>query len=535
MLDPSDVERRVPSPQGAERRRIIAEVAGLLEESDVVRDPSSRQVLLRLVEEAFGGPLRLRDLAVLRPQLVDLVTACIDRTGGLRLLAECLELLEPAGARTLTLLQLSDEWQVFEQFADHDLGWLRGDLSELRVTARWRRFVVECRQEPPPEHCTSLWHLFAHLAVAPSSAGVAGDGTGFGGVPHWLRLLGRLEDSVPAEARQRLRQLIRALADEWDVPEDALVGVGGTRFGRSPVAAVATATAATAAATAAVADGAVGPATAYLVIQFEKYGGDDDTFIMSHWYQWASPTWAPVRGEHRRVRYGDLEAAVDEVLSETERRWAHQAGPVTIEIVLPWQLLNEPVDTWRKELRSPVPSPLVVEYPLVIRSLERLRSPEWHRRWRVRWRGVAADGGSSRIFCAAPDQVDAQLEALLTGDEATVVLVLSDSPLPDSAAERQLLVGVRSGVPAIVWHRDPVLAVELCRVLRSMVESANGFAGGMAQLPMHVAKLRKSAWGEDPSASGRHVGHGFVILWDDPLRQPGQPGSAGDDLGEVRE
>ncbi|ROO60273.1 hypothetical protein EDC02_2132 [Micromonospora sp. Llam0] len=511
MLDPSDGERRVSSPQWAERRRITAEVAGLLEESDVVRDPSSRQVLLRLVEESFGGPLRLRDLAVLRPQLVELVTACIDRTGGLRLLAECLDVLEPDGVRTLTLFQLSDEWQVFEQFAEHDLGWLRGDLSLVPVTARWHRFVVECRQLPLPEHCTSLWHLFAHLVVAPST----------GGVPHWLRLLGRLDDSVPAGSRQRLRRLVRTLAEEWDVPEDALVG--------------AAVTGSTVTASTVVPDGDVGPATAYLIIQFEKYGGDDDTFIMSHWYQWASPTWAPVRGEHRHVRYGDLEAAVDEVLSETERRWAHQAGPVTIEIVLPWQLINEPVDAWRKELRSPVPSPLVVEYPLVIRSLERLRSPEWHRRWRVRWRGVAAGGGSSQIFCAAPDQVDAQLEALLTGDEAAVVLVLSDSPLPDSAAERQLLVGVRSGVPAIVWHRDPVLAAELCRVLRSMVESANGFAGGVAQLPSHASKLRQSAWGEDPSASGRHVGHGFVILWDDPLRQPGQPGSAGDDLGEARE
>jgi len=506
MLDPSDGERRVPSLPGKEHRRITTKVAELLEESEVVRDPSSRQSLLRLIERDLAGPLRLRELGGLRLQLVELITACIDRTGGLRLLAECLDLLEPDSARTLTLFQLSDEWQVFEQFTDHDLGWLRDDLSLLPVTAQWRRFVAECRQLPPPEHCTSLWHLFAHLVLAPPA----------GGVPHWLRLLGRLDDSVPAGSRQRLRQLVRTLAEEWDVLEDTLVA---TAVSDSTVAP----------------DEAAGPATAYLIIQFEKYGGDDDTFIMSHWYQWASPTWEPVRGEHRYVRNGDLEAAVDEVLSETERRWAYQAGPVAIEIILPWQLLNEPVDTWRKELRSPVPSPLVVEYPLVIRSLERLRSPEWHRRWRVRWRGVAAGGGSSRIFCAAPDQVDAQLEALLTGDEAAVVLVLSDPPLPDSAAERQLLVGVRSGVPAIVWHRDPVLAVELCRVLRSMVESANGFAGGMAQLPMHVAKLRKSAWGEDPSASGRHVGHGFVILWDDPMRQPGQTGSAGDDLGEARE
>ena len=508
MPDASESERRASSRPGEERRRIVGEVAGLLEESDVVRDPSSRQVLFRELGHAVGGPLRLRDLGVLRPQLVELVTVCTDRTGGLRLLAECLDLLEPDGERTPVLLRLADEWQVIEQFAEYDLRWLRGELSQLRLTGEWRRFVTEHRLPPLPAYCTTVWHLFAHLVVAPAT----------GGVPHWLRLLGRLDTRVAQASRPRLRQLVRALAQEWGVPDED-VGSGEP----SSVAAVASA-----------ASSGTAAGTAYLLIQFEKYGGDDDTFIMSHWYQWASPVWRPVRGEDRYVARGDLEVAVDEVVSEIERRWAHQAGPVAIEFVLPWQLLNEPVDTWRKEIRSSVPSPLAVEYPLVIRSLERIRTGRWHRRWRGRWRGVAAGAGPGRVFCAAPDQVDVQLEALLTGDEAVVVLVLSESPLPDSVAERQLLVGVRSGVPAIVWHRDPVLAVELCQVLRSMVESATDTAGGVAELPWHVAKLRQSAWGDDPLARGRHVGHGFVILWDDPERQPGHSGPAGDDMGEAR-
>jgi hypothetical protein len=510
MPEASDSARRGPSRSGDERRRIIGEVAGLLEESDVVRDPSSRQVLIRELDHAVGGPLRLRELGALRPQLVELVTVCIDRTGGLRLLAECLDLLEPDGGRIPMLFRLADEWQVTEQFAGHDLHWLRVELSQFRMTAQWRRFVAECRQATPPAHCLTLWHLFAHLAVAPA----------VGGVPLWLRLLGRLDTQVSEASRPQLRRLVRALAQEWGVTDDVVVESGG-----SPSVAAA----------ASPSGSGTEAGTAYLLIQFEKYGGDDDTFIMSHWYQWASPVWQPVRGEDRYVRHGDLEVAVDEVVSETERRWAHQVGPVAIEFVLPWQLLNEPVDTWRKELGSQVPSPLAVEYPVVIRSVERIRTRRWHRRWRGRWRGVAAGAGSGRIFYAAPDQVDVQLEALLTGDEAVVVLVLHESPLPDSVAERQLLVGVRSGVPAIVWHRDPVLAVELRQVLRSMVESATGTAGGVAELPGHVAKLRQSAWGDDPLARGRHVGHGFVIMWDDPERQPGHSGPAGDDMGEARE
>ena len=108
------------------------------------------------------------------------------------------------------------------------------------------------------------------------------------------------------------------------------------------------------------------------MFQFEKYGAGDDTFIMSHWYQWASSTWEPCRGEDRRVRRDQLEAEVDKVVLETERRWAHLQGPVAIEFVLPSQLLNEPVDRWRWELDSASPRRLAIQFPLVIRSLERI-------------------------------------------------------------------------------------------------------------------------------------------------------------------
>jgi hypothetical protein len=492
-----DVDGRTPATVVEGRRRILMAITDLLENSDTLRDPTSRQVLLEELDLALDTPAPRLQTVALRPQLVALAGACVDHPGGLRSLAECLELQEPQSGRVPALLRLADEWQTIQRFWAHDLQRLRQDLSPVPVTIELRRTATNWLGEAVPEYCATAWDLFSHLAVVQSPGRSR---------PPWLRLLDR---QAPA-AHSYMKELIEAFTLEWVPIEPADNGEEQT--------AVAGTT-----------------STAYLVIQFEKYGADESTYIMSHWYQWASPVWHPVRGDDRHVHKDDLEAAVDEVVLATERRWADQAGPVTIEFVLPWQLLTEPVDTWCKELSGPQPSPLSLEYPVVIRSLERIRADQWHRSWRGRWKTLTAgDTDGDPIVCATEEQHAMQLEAKLRGDGSAVVLVLSGPPEPESVGERQLLTGVRAGIPAIVWHRTAEPPTRLCQFMRSTFTQGTTGRQGVAQLPQHVAKLRQAAWSEDPSTQNRHMGHGFVILWDDPERQPGRTGPAGIDTGRVR-
>lgn len=498
--DPMGPVRETPrrySPAAAEeRRRLVGQIATVLEASSVIRDPNSRQLLLQELSHALGGALGYRELSLLRPQIVELVTVCVDRPGGLRSLADCLELLEPGSEQTIALLRLADEWQAIELFADYDIAWLRGLLSTVDVTSDLRRFVADTRATPAPPWCRTAWDLFAHLASVNSP----------GEVPPWLPLLDRLAAAVPEASVERMREFVAQLVKDWGVTDQVAASQP------EPPAPV---------------------GTAYLVIQFEKYGGDDDTYIMSHWYQWASAVWQPIRGEDRHVPYGGLEAAVDQVVNEIERRWADQVGAVTIEFVLPWQLINEPVDTWRRELQSLMPSPLTTEYPLVIRSLERIRASQWHRVWRSRWQGVAGPGGGRKlIHCASRHHADVQLEATLKRESAAVVLVLSEAPTAGSVGERQLLVGLRSGMPAIIWHRNSPSKGELCQTVASMTgDQASGPA--VSELPRRAAQLRQLAWSEDPQGLDQHIGHGFVILFDDPDRQPGAMAAADGDRRKV--
>jgi hypothetical protein len=227
-----------------------------------------------------------------------------------------------------------------------------------------------------------------------------------------------------------------------------------------------------------------------------------------------------------------LEAAVDGIVTATERRWAEKDGPVTIEFVLPWELLNAPVDTWYKELSSRSPTPLAMDYLIVVRSLERLYSRQWHRLWRSRWR-ILIDGSYAEqpVYFAQPDQTDIRLDAILRREMNVVAMVLHQPPTPSSVGESQALAGLRAGLPILIWHRSQLVDPSVRAVVSSLLEELPSGRRGLAQLPARIALLRQRAWGEEAGGGSRHVGHGLAILWDDPHRQPGRiwpPDSASD-------
>lgn len=462
---------------------LFRELADVLQRSSTVNSPSSRNLLFQQLDRALGTPLPAHEGGTLRTRLVEVATQCAARPRGLHVLADCLDLFEPDNGESPLIRRAADEWTTAEQFAGrHDLGWLHDELSRRPVTAELRHFVVELRGTTVPPYCESAWHLFAFLATLHP----------IGGVPPCLHLVQWLMAGFPEPGRARLLAVSQAMAAEWGVT-DRIEPAAPVRHAEELMA--------------------------YLVIQFEKYGGDDETFIVSHWHQWASPAWEPIHGEDRHVRRDDLETAVDDIIMETERQWASRDGTVVIEFVLPWQLLNEPVDRWHFELSSRTPSRLTAVYPVVVRSLERIRAEYWHRRWRSRWSAVGdPTAGTEHIFCAIEGHADVQLEAALARRRRAVVLVLSGPPTPGSTGERQLEIGLRAGMPAIVWHRNSVPSEPLCELIASMYDIP--LPGGVASLPTRVAQLRQAAWDGDPLMKDEHVGHGLVLLWDDPSRLP---------------
>ncbi|WP_369809081.1 hypothetical protein [Nocardia sp. NRRL S-836] len=75
------------------------------------------------------------------------------------------------------------------------------------------------------------------------------------------------------------------------------------------------------------------------------------------------------------MRAGELVAGVE--------GWAENASSISIEFILPKDLLNLPVEQWLGPADE-IAMPIGIDYPVSLRSLERSWDKEKHRRWRRR-------------------------------------------------------------------------------------------------------------------------------------------------------
>jgi hypothetical protein len=486
-----DGHEGVDAEVAAYRRRIRRELIEAMVVAPVLQTADGWSLFLHELSLALGDAVHRIGQGTFQSRVVKVVNHCSRRVDGMRSIAESMKLLDPDSHETTSILRWVDEWHVVELLTGVDVLWLKDVLDALPASGDVYRHAVEARMDEPPGYCVTGWQLFANLA---------GENAVEGTLP-CLRFLQKVAPSLPVATRARLRNLLGALFARWEIVDQPAPAAPVPPFGDM----------------------------AYLIIQFEKYGGDGDSYLVSHWRQWAT-VWQPVRGRDRRVSEADLETVVEEIVVEVEREWADRMGPVTIEFVLPDSMLDLPVEEFRRELRSVEATPLAIKYPICVRSLTRLRSTEWHRVWRMRWqRRETAELTDVVLHCAADGSGAVQVEASLSG--GTVVLVLSEPPVPGGIGERQLLAGLRAGLPAVLWHRRTYPRPERCETVASMIRDAL-LGSGLAELPAHVAELRKRAWGEGSERRNRHVGNGIVILWDDPDRLPHRASAGG--VGEVR-
>jgi hypothetical protein len=199
---------------------------------------------------------------------------------------------------------------------------------------------------------------------------------------------------------------------------------------------------------------------------------------------------------------------------------------VALEFVLPRALLNLAVHLWHKEHDSGYPRRLCLDYPIVIRSLERMRSSHWHRKWQQRWQILMNNPSAAGIYFGQPKDMEQRdrLDAILS-DLRWALMVLTAPPpcQPQPAGADELAAALCSGLPGLVWH--PQASSEALRgVVTRLVES-----DGWSDLPGRMQTLRQAAF-QAPFEG--NIVRDLVLLWDDPRRlvflDPDQPNPGGD-------
>ncbi|SFQ99533.1 hypothetical protein SAMN04488564_101877 [Lentzea waywayandensis] len=262
----------------------------------------------------------------------------------------------------------------------------------------------------------------------------------------------------------------------------------------------------------------------HLMIAIDVDAIDESRCVLSFWRQDDPLEWPPVRGGVFELAVDELEQRIDDVIVEAEDAWSDQAISVALEFVVARPLLGLPIFTWCKERRSGDPRPLVYDYALVLRSLERMRSTFWHRPWRRRWDSLREDNSSlQRIHpYGLAETKENPIDAVLS-ESRWVGLVMDEPPAarPDpSAGPDALTAALRSGLPLIFWH-PRAGAKDLRMLVTGLVHGEDGIFG----LPARHRDALLAAAQDD-------LVRDLVVLLDDPqwmveLDGPSAPMSSG--------
>ncbi len=214
----------------------------------------------------------------------------------------------------------------------------------------------------------------------------------------------------------------------------------------------------------------------------------------------------------------EAQAALGTALYHALDRLARTAAGVqpVIEFVLPQELWDLDVEDWRI---GPQRSKIGLQYPTVVRSLERLQQVESHHRWQQQWAAAAThlgDRGRPRIACRS---CNAAMNALAFQDflhrtDQHGAVVLLERRGRDGRIRESLRAGLAAGVPGFLLLRAGASpAAEACRGHRFHRKIAESLAARTTtELPHLTLRLRRS--------SRPPFDQGFVLLWDDPGRRP---------------
>lgn len=250
-----------------------------------------------------------------------------------------------------------------------------------------------------------------------------------------------------------------------------------------------------------------------LVIQIVPDGIEPGRYLASYWIQKRSGPWRPEPGgDDVETRWNSLQAELDRFVRSAEEEWRADIGPISIEFLLPTDLLNQPVEWWLRDLDSAAPTPLCADYDVVLRSFDRMHTGSSYRYWLSRWQALWQTPGRHRV--ARRGESESDLTRWATGlriQRDVGVVVLSTSPDHDTGRD-ELDVALRAGVAVIIWDRRGPIGAADEPVVRRLAE------GHPAHLVRGLDQLRKEAAMAAPETVTTHLGRHLAVLWDDATR-----------------
>ena len=475
--------------------RALLEVEGMRRQSD-------RDLYIQLLEDALGHYLPFaRDERPLY-DVMHLVRACLAYPGAIQTLVKIVEqvcgdsravrrvkeLVEQLFPEPLlTFQERSDLHRIVRESAE---GGFR-TITPALVADLYRKAV-----EPlgPPLHCDpgNLGEVLAQLEELTS---------GLDGVPPLLVFVENLAAQIAEPTASALRSWADRFADRLELAPETRRAI------RERAVRTLENTALTAE--------SAGPYS-YLIIEFRPDAITADHYLTSAWLQFD--------GEHGvMLRCDDtdplprhrLQEVIEKLLADPQVVNRPHAD-LMVEFVLPRSLLGVPFDQFKINIEG-LTRRLGIEYPVVVRSFDRMRSRTLHHNWRRKWNWLR--GNPTRAsMCRLPKHEPAEHELLYSSllENSSVGVAMPFPPLAEHGQmPDELWVGLHAGIPIAVWcrqEREPNLF---------FTEVQQLWDQGVLSLPESVLQLRRKALRAlEEAPTNDHLGFQLTLMFDDADRLP---------------
>lgn len=213
--------------------------------------------------------------------------------------------------------------------------------------------------------------------------------------------------------------------------------------------------------------------------------------------------------EHKLLEINQIPNIIQKILNESAN---FHPKNLTIEIFLPFDILNYEVDRWQldDDLNLGIDSIIGQVYEVVIRSYERL-VPTYNRRrmfWEQKWQEMEALKHISAYdgFCLGNENLQSVISQLRSSE----IIGLKVPQAPQTIGKVSILAAIlETAIPVALWLRKDL------KNINSLSEIDNILNFELEKLPEVVKDKRSEAQNPDTD-----IGYHISLLWENPYRLP---------------
>ncbi len=259
------------------------------------------------------------------------------------------------------------------------------------------------------------------------------------------------------------------------------------------------------------------PAMGYLLTEVTPYGADSERYLPRISLRQTAQSGQLTQGlllyppEDRMddpVLWSEVPELFDSALS---RVWASSVVPMNdlvIEFLLPFPLVSEPVDQW--EIETTGPTHMVgYDHVVVVRIWDRVANQSFLNRSMPYWQEKSSrlNREGAGVLWVDPDDmqyITGRLYIDLVPDGEPCLGLLRPPRLPLVPGNDAVSIGIRTGVPAMIWCRDETISPSFASRVSDYLARH-----GLPELPGFILELRRES-----VRTGDPVGANITLVWD---------------------